>query len=77
MVFYKDTNGLWRVGNYILPAGSLFMMVDVANELITLMWQDRTTIYQKPIPVTSIVDSTAAAYADLDAFLLATADFFK
>lgn len=76
MKFYKDTTtGLWHVGDYILPAGSLLLKI-ASDTSVILMWPDRTTLRQQPIEVSDITDESDEAYADMDAFITANKTFF-
>jgi len=77
MKFYKDaTTGLWHISDFIMPEGTLMMRI-MSQNTVQLMYKDGAkAITQFPINVSTFLDESETAYADMEAFLAATKAFF-
>jgi len=75
MKIYKMANGLYRIGNYILPAGSCKLELRDDDRLVTL-----TTIISDDIVfneyIDEVEDEAGTTYANIEALIDVIKDFF-
>lgn len=77
MKFYKDAaTGLWYISDFIMPKGTLMLRIMSENTVQLLYKDGKKAITQYPLNVSSFVNASDAAYADMAAFLTATKEFF-
>ena len=76
MVFYKDANDLFHVGEDIIPSGSCKLKVYDGQTVVALDSPDNFR-NMEAIEVTKLQKEDLAYYADLNEFLAANALFLK
>lgn len=74
MKFYKQLNGLWVVGDMIIPAGTCMLVVRQNSEIVDISFINGPRIFNEK--VTELKDSSDVAYVDLADFLDRCGDFF-
>lgn len=76
MVFYKDANGLYNIGDSIVPASTVVMNKYAEDTIVDLVSTENVTI----MPATEVVQlerEDGSNYADIDELLAENADFLQ
>ena len=76
MYFYQDVNGLFHVGNDILPAGRYMLKTHESDTVINVANLDGKDLEYGPIAVTDVQKEDGSTYADLAELLSAISGFF-
>lgn len=76
MYFYKDVNGLFRIGNTIVPPRTCMLKMHDDGESITVLSPDKIPV-TPGISVTKFQREDDSFYPDVITLLSENADFFK
>lgn len=74
MKFYKDSDGLWVLGDAIVPAGTCFIETLSNGDIAISFINGRNVIYNGP--VTDLIKENEDAYVDMAELLTSCGDFF-
>lgn len=74
MKFYKDSDGLWILGDAIVPAGTCFIETLANGDIAISFINGRNVIYNGP--VTDLIKENDDAYVDMAELLTSCGDFF-
>ena len=76
MKFYQDADGVFHLGNSIVPKGQYAMEVFDNDTVISITSLDGKDLKYGPVEVTNVEKEDGSTYADLAELLSAVKDFF-
>jgi len=77
MYFYQDSEGLFHIGDNILPAGKYILEKYISDTIVAVVSADTQRLVMEPIEITGLTKENDTAYTDLADLLTGVGDFFK